>query len=157
MTDSLRSFKDRLKKKTPPIDETKPDPPVADSAKTKPAVVGDEASKVGTSSELLNKQIGLFFTAGARTRIESALDAAHLAGEYRFHNIHSIIRAGLIAYLDGMALSERLDSGGRKRLAINLTEADHSRYIDTFSAFGKKKSEVAERAVLTFIQNGLRG
>lgn len=102
---------------------------------------------------------GLLFTVTESTI--SALDdfvaTKHRAGEYSIRR-QTILVGALEAYIDeGMVLSvDEVGPGQRKkRLPLRVTPELHTKYMTVFKDFGRRKSIVFERALLTYLRNGL--
>lgn len=107
--------------------------------------------------EVANK--GLLFTVTESTvaALDDFVATKHRAGEYGVRR-QTILVGTLEAYIDqGMALAvdEPTPGQSKKRIPVRVTPALHQRYMETFKDFGRRKSTVFERALLTYLRNGL--
>ena len=102
---------------------------------------------------------GLLFTVTESTveALDDFVATKHRAGEYGVRR-QTILVGALEAYIDhGMALAVDEPGSGlpKKRIPVRVTPDLHQRYMETFKDFGRRKSTVFERALLTYLRNGL--
>ena len=165
--DPFASFRDRLKQtvaeEKPAEKDDQVRAPLAKKAtakKPKPtAKKGQELIELSPSKPQeklrLSKLIAPSITEVTWLQLGTVLESAHNAGDYRYQTEQAIVRTAIMAYVDGMPLSKPVGEGGKNRRSVYVTEPEHAKYVDKFANLGFKKSEIVERAVLTFIAQGM--
>jgi predicted DNA-binding antitoxin AbrB/MazE fold protein len=82
--------------------------------------------------------------------LQESLDSLNTLGDYSYTSIADIIRKSLVAYQEGMELTEiALNSGDKITTSIRV---DENVYKFHKKLPNRKKTEILERAVRTFIK-----
>ncbi len=90
-------------------------------------------------------------SAAVISEAQNALEAAHTSGDYRYQSVGDLIRAALIAYGDGLRLTQQARNGRKKRHTVELPPELHKQY----SRFpSRSRGVIVERALLAFLAQG---
>ena len=122
-----------------------------ENARPKPHMPGP--SKIGHRQPQYPHIIGVRISAVAYMQTQEALLSSHTAGDYAHATLPDVLRAALRAFFRDRELTAAPLSGPKKKTTIALDD-DLKRNYDLLPP--RKRGEILERALLSYLKNGLR-
>lgn len=84
------------------------------------------------------------------TTLQNMITAAHTVNDFTYTSVADVVRSSLLAYREGMELSEPDEPGEKKQTSIRVNSELHNFYK---SWPNQMRTKILERAIRTFIKN----
>lgn len=81
--------------------------------------------------------------------LQNMITSSHTANDFTYISVADVIRAAIVAYQEGMELTELDQAGKRKNISIRVTKAQHDFYK---SLPNRMRRTIVERAIRTFLK-----
>lgn len=102
-----------------------------------------------TTEETYSETISLQFNTLLYTTLQNMIDGAHVSNDFTYTSVADVIRAALIAYQEGMELTELDQAGDKRNISLRITKSQYEFYQSWPKRLRRK---LLERAVRSFLK-----